>query len=182
MKVRFQISLLRRLSSSLKLKYFSSSLQSGFTIIELLVVFTIMGILTTLVIASFSKYNSSQVFNTSVASVVDLLNRAKSEAMSQVKPKQCISTNQALRGYQVVVDPSTGKYELDAVCSSASYVIESRKLPPNYGVSFVAAGTTTTTFFSVLTGSVPQNCTIKITNLSTTKTITITTASKISVM
>jgi prepilin-type N-terminal cleavage/methylation domain-containing protein len=151
----------------------------GFTLIELLVVFAIIGILILAVTSGLNNYNKTQVFQTGVLDVVDLLNEAKSNAQSQIKPNpQC--NNKTLEGYQVVVVIHQPDFHMDAVCSGTAYVMESRKLPNQMAFN---AGSTTTVFFSVLTGSIPAPAVIGIGGFSASmnQLINISTTSEISV-
>src|SRR5476649_594714 len=75
------------------------STQSGFTLIELLTSITVMAIIATFSIASFSSYNNSQGLQTTTADIVNTLALAKSRAVSQIIDSQC--TNKSLAGYQV---------------------------------------------------------------------------------
>lgn len=151
----------------------------GFTLIELILVFAIMGILIIAVISSFNNYSRVQVFQSGVSDVVDILNKAKASSQSQIKPSpQC--DNKTLEGYQVIVVIGGRDFHMDAVCSGTAYVIDSRKLPNQMGFN---AGSTTKVFFSVITGSVPAPAVIGIGGFSASmnKIINISTTSQISV-
>lgn len=118
--------------------------QHGFTLIEIMVVFAIMGILSVISIAGFTVFNETQTLQTASSDVVSLLNLAKSRALSQVTAS-CPDT---LRGYEVKFSlPST--YELWVKCDVSPIFIESKKLPKN--IEFTS-GTTSLFFFPVITG------------------------------
>ncbi len=121
----------------------------GFTIIELLIVFAVIGVITTISVGSYSTYNQSQVFNGSVADVFSLLSTAKSKAISQVKPASC--SGSLLNGYKVGISPSGSDYQQDVVCGGISRAIKRGKLPDN--VSFDGSSKPSITF-DVSTGSV----------------------------
>ncbi len=155
----------------------------GFTLIELVVAFSVIALLSTVGIASFVNYSRSQALTVSAKDLVNVLNLAKSRSLSQVLASpQC--SGQSLIGYEVrLCGFSTatcllgGNYELDVVCSG-NFVssIETKKLPVN--ISFDTVKTTTTSFiFPVLTGGVRMNGngTIVLSGYyGQTKTITVT--------
>lgn len=157
--------------------------QQGFTLLELLIVFSIMVILSAVGIASFVSYSHSQSVDTSMKEFKAILFNARSRAQSQLRDSTCFSSGftgsgYVLQGYRVVVccpsgssscvgsntcvDPKAN-YELDAVYSypdgsGVSYqTCESKKFSdPN--VSFVASTTTATTItFTSVTGAVSSN-------------------------
>lgn len=122
---------------------------SGFTLVELLIVFTILGTLGVVSIASFSSYNTSQQLNSAALDLKNTLEYAKSQAVSQVFT--CPANNQ-LMGYRFnacctgatcPTCSSTGyDYEVDEVCSNGAVtttpVVTTKKLPK--GISFVVGG------------------------------------------
>lgn len=167
------------------LKFKNSS--AGFTLIELIVVFAIIAALSTLGVASFVSYSRTQALNSAVNDLVSILNLAKSRAQSQVKP----SCAGPLDGYEIRLcgvsgSPTTcintidADYELDARCNGSvvSPPISTGKLSQN--VSFDPSTTTTSIFFSVLTGGVQGFGTIAMTGYSQTKNIVIDQSGNIS--
>ena len=120
----------------------------GFTFVELLAVFALIGILTALTVAGFNSYNQAQTFETSVSDVSNMLGTAKSRALSQVNP---CAVGQ-LNGYQVKITPGGSNYELDVVCSGVPpIIIEKKVLPQN--VTFKSPGSFSSVLFTVLTGT-----------------------------
>lgn len=148
----------------------------GFTLVELLVVFTLIGLLTIGGVTSFFSYSRDQSFRISISEVSHILNVAKTRAISQVKPSQC--GLQALRGYEVLFTVPGSDYQLRALCNSTYYLIQSRKLPAN--ISF-QSGSATSVFFAVSTGITTQQRTVTISNSTMSKIITIGTTGNISV-
>jgi len=151
-------------------------INKGFTLIELLIVISLLSILTLSSISVFSSYSRSQTYDNAVTDVVTLLNKAKSRALSRVKPSNC--TTNAITGYQVSFAVPGQTYRLRAMCGGTTYIIESKTLPT--GVTF-AAGSVTSTSFAVGTGIVSSVRTTTITGLGNTKTITVDTVGNISV-
>ncbi len=92
--------------------------QSGFTLLELLVVFSLMTIITGIGFASFSSYSQHQEVNQAASDVKQAFNKARMDALSQVKPSDCSDTN-ALLGYKVNIS-APGSYSIVAVCQLAS--------------------------------------------------------------
>lgn len=135
-------------------------MKKGFTLIELVVAFSVIAFLSTVGIASFVNYSRSQALAVSAKDLVNALNLAKSRSLSQVlAPSQC--PGQSLIGYEVrLCVPSTptclseGDYELNIACSGNIFSpVETKKLPVN--ISFDENQTTTTSFlFPILTGGV----------------------------
>ena len=163
----------------------SAQSQHGFTLLELLIVFSIMVILSAVGIASFVSYSRSQSVDTAMREFKTLLFSARSRAQSQLRDSSCFSagftgSGYVLQGYRVIIccpsgstscvgnntctDPKAN-YELDAVYSypdgsGISYqMCESKKFSdPN--VAFVASKTTATTItFASVTGAVSSNAT-----------------------
>src|SRR5476651_1396207 len=98
----------------------------GFTIIELLIVISIMMVISVVSIASFSSYNTTQKLTTTTLSLKNMLQYAKSQSLSQVNT---CPAGQTLTGYKVLaccqvsscpVCLSTYDYEVDTVCSSCA--------------------------------------------------------------
>ncbi|GEM_PF-927966 len=107
----------------------------GFTLIELMAVFAIFGILSSVSIWSYTSSNNSQVYESAASDFTNLLQTAKSRALSQVKPSGCTGT---LDGYQVFITlPNT--YEIDMVCGGVSTTISQKPLPT--GMSFDSTST-----------------------------------------
>lgn len=124
--------------------------QSGFTLIELMVVLSITAVLGTLGVSGFTSYNQTQILQTSTNEIVTMLNLAKSRAQSQIKPSVLCPTG-SLSGYKVEISIPR-KYMLYLRCSIGGdiKINEQDKLLPT-NLSFSA---NSSFFFPVQTGGV----------------------------
>jgi prepilin-type N-terminal cleavage/methylation domain-containing protein len=173
----------------------------GFTLIELLVVIAMMAILTSLGIASYASYNGSQVVQTAAADVANMLNTAKSQSISQVKPEDC--GENSLSGYEVDIDSASQQYNLIALCPppvdpdidpfaspsadetatpsgniDGKIIVVTKPLPPQ--ISFDPASIQNVSF-AISTGTVTQGGTITISGYGKTKTISVNDTGQITI-
>lgn len=146
----------------------------GFTLIELIIVFAILAVLTSVGAASYSGYNNSQIFQVAVADVNQFLTTAKARSLAQVKPTTC--GTQSLQGYRVIITQATSTYDLNVVCGGTVYLIERKRLPSP--VTF-ATGSAPSIQFNVSSAAATAG-TITINGFSKTKTITVSTTGNIS--
>lgn len=128
--------------------------KKGYALIELLAVFSILAIVTAASIASFSAYNNRQVIESSASDVSSMLHAARSKAMDQIKPAQCL--NQTLRGYQVGITYPR-EYNLNVVCGGSTYLLERKNLPDK--VTF-ATNSSASVLFNAFSGIIANNATI----------------------
>lgn len=111
----------------------------GFTLVELLVVFSVMGMLAVLGIAAFVDYSRSQTVATAALEFANMLQVARSRAQSQVKPETPVCNDNTLDGYAVIVCPygadgttlQKDTYQLGAACGGAptEETLVEKKLP-----------------------------------------------------
>lgn len=145
--------------------------RNGFTIIELIVVFSIMAVLSTVGVASFVTYSRVQTLQQATNDLITTLNTAKAKAVSQTAPEDCVAVSRGLNAYQVQI--LANSYRLQAICSGISYPISTTSLPN--GVSFDPSTTISTVSFEILTGGVNGSGTIVLTATGVSnKTITVT--------
>lgn len=146
----------------------------GFTLIELIIVFTIFTILSGVGVASFVTYSRSQAVDNSLRELKTTLLTARSRALSQLKGTNCgNNVNLQLLGYEVVMcsvpghsHPSnvacnnlSNAYELQVICGLpdgtgqvANTVLEKKFIDPN--ISFDTTSTVTYFYFSTITAAV----------------------------
>lgn len=129
---------------------------SGFTLLELIVAFSIIAILSTVGIASYINFARWQTLQQAYLDFFNTVSLARANAASQVKPSQCISSS-TLDGYRVRINTVANSYTLSVVCSGIDYIIFTKSL--STGVVFNKSTdnpptTTTDILFSVLTSGV----------------------------
>jgi len=149
---------MQKITTRLKnLTCFTPKRFSGFTLLELLVVFTIIGIISTVSIASFVSYSRGATLKQAELDVSSLLHDAKSRAQSQRKPVSCTGT---LQGYRVDICGLSGSscqtpntFTLSVVCTNATTLITTKQLPTN--VSFISSSSSSSSFtFQTVTNGV----------------------------
>lgn len=170
--------------------------ENGFTLIEILVVFSIIAVLALIGVAAFVSYGRMATLQSASSDLSSILLLAKSRADSQVKPPssqipQC-NDQTVLNGYKVILCPTStsnlicdtdNSYVLGVVCASSScsdplcsnitaQKVEETVLPQN--ITFDSGTTSTTFFFPVISGGVGGFGKIILDGYSNQKTITVT--------
>lgn len=157
--------------------------QSGFTLIEVIVVFSIIAVLSVIGVASFVNYSRVQTVESAASDLSSFLLVAKSKAISQVKPTSQVSqcdTNAILNGYKVVLCPTSSSdilcnapntYVIGVVCSNVSYKMQTGTLPKN--VIYNPSPTSTSFFFPIISSGVKGSGTISLSGYGFVKTITV---------
>lgn len=109
----------------------------GFTLIELIVSFSILSILSVVGVASFVNYSRSQVISSDRQKIITVLNTAKADASSQLKGKyDCQGTSQVLNGYSVSIDTDQKTYYLKQECiTTVAPIVSSSILLNTYELS-----------------------------------------------
>lgn len=140
--------------------------KNGFTLVELLVVLSVIGILSTVGVAAFVNYSRAQAINSGILSFVSFLQTAKSLTLSQVvrdsKGDDLCPVNNKFTGYEVRICISSNgcrsgtndkKYELNILCdnlnTSSSNPRDTNNLPTS--VKF-GSGPTVFTFHPITGG------------------------------
>ena len=129
-------------------RFLSSRFRKGFTLIELLVVMSMLGILSTISIASFTTFNDSHALESATLDINNTLQTARSRSLSGYKPTQC--SGQSLSGFQVAISASQSTFQLGVVCGTSAYVLETKTLP---GKVYFAPSSPANTFFAAGTGA-----------------------------
>lgn len=150
-------------------------LQRGFTLIEILLVFSVISILSVASVVAYSSYNTKQQLNNSAQDILVLLHTAKAKAQAQTASSSCTS----LKSYQLMrcsagpvcktAGASATTFELQAVCKNGTFLVEEKSLSPN--VLFDNSSTTTLSF-DVLTGGAMTGL-FKITNSAGSRTVSV---------
>lgn len=148
----------------------------GFTLIELIVVFSVIAIISTIGVAAFVGYSRTQTLNQASIDLSTYLSTAKSRASSQIKPAAQCTSSTALDGYSVSINIVASSYSLNVVCSGSTFALTTVKLPT--GVTFNSATdtpptTTANVFFAILNSSVTGTGNIVLSGFSQTKIITV---------
>jgi prepilin-type N-terminal cleavage/methylation domain-containing protein len=174
--------------SSLHFKkmFFSERMQAGFTLIEILVVFSIVTILSGIGVAAFASYSRTQQLAQSANNIKLLVSEARFNSLSGVKTNRdqngntITCGNESLIGYFVNVS-GTDQVELSMECANvSSQTVKVVTLPRGY--TFGDATTCTQFRFDSLSataGGVP--CTMVLSGYGFTKTISIDIAGNASV-
>jgi prepilin-type N-terminal cleavage/methylation domain-containing protein len=159
---------------------------TGFTLIELVVVFTVMAILSTIGVASFVSYSRSQALDQAANDLVQALNTAKSLSASQLKSVsknnvtlQC--SNQTLHGYgvQIIKNANPKYYALYIQCvnsnSQLGPIVSDPKLQVPIPTDITLTTSVASVFFPILSGGiVSDGDSIILSSYGNTKTINLT--------
>ncbi|MFH1187170.1 MAG: prepilin-type N-terminal cleavage/methylation domain-containing protein [Candidatus Levyibacteriota bacterium] len=157
----------------------SASGNKGFTMIELIIVISVIAAISVIGIAAFAGRGRIAEVDAATSDVASFLQLARSRAISQVKPQDPIVCSGTLRGYRVIIDQSTGNYELEVVCESSISKISGKTLPTN--LIFDSDTTSTSFLFPILTHGVEGAGIISITGYNNQKTITVDSVGGISI-
>lgn len=163
-------------------------LRAGFTILELLIVISIMAIIGGVGFASYTQFNSRQTLEQASLDMKSGVDEAKFNAVSRVKPSTC--SGKVLDGYQVVICGAAGNqcsnsanlYEIRAVCVAAAVtttpVVSFKKRPSSVSTAIASneCGLTANNnivLFNSQTGAANTTCRIVLTESSTGNTRTV---------
>lgn len=126
--------------------------EKGFTLIEIIVVFSVIGILSGVGITSYVSYSRSSQLTQEASNLVEALTLAKSRALSQVKPKECVGS-QALSGYKFKISAAE-EYEVWGVCKAGSAEFEYPTMKDELSMPVVFSESTSVedVFFPILKG------------------------------
>ncbi len=123
---------------------------SGFTIIEIIIVFAVITVLSSIGVAASVRYSRAQSLESAYQNLLTTLNQAKSYSVSQYKPREC--QDKVLQKYRIDLDTTNSNYTFYVYCES-QYEISTTDLPKD--VSFSSSETTSSFFeFPILTGGI----------------------------
>lgn len=111
---------------------------SGFTLIELIVVFSVIAVISTVGVVSFTSYNKTSELNSAVSDTISFLNSAKSNSLSQIVPEECDVQGLALEGYEVRIlsgGQNQSSIELWAKCASSYFMSKTLTLSSNIAIT-----------------------------------------------
>lgn len=165
----------------------------GFTIIELLVVFSVISIIAGVGFATFSSYSDSQRLTDSIRKVETLIEDGKNSAIAGVIPKvtvtgAAISCSDSVSEYRVGFCDAPGNcntggvdYELVLVCGIQQYVLKTGIFPSEESYGQTTAESCRTISFRSLTGEVVlspagSTCDVEIGNGKSTRNFTVDTS------
>lgn len=125
--------------------------KSGFTLVELLVVITLISLISGLGFISFNSYSKSQAIKQTGDNLKQAINVARFDAVSSVKPASSISGGECTSSDQLMsykfnfcdnttcisTNPNID-YEVVAICGAKSLVVKAEQLAR--GISFSSAG------------------------------------------
>jgi len=161
--------------------------QIGFTLIEILVVISIIGLLVTLGISAYSEFNRRQTLDQAAKNIVNELRYIQSKASSGdkgpvVSPPTC---TESLTGwyFQIINVSPANQYRTYGKCGVTEFSEKFTDLPAN--LKFVAPAAGTKILFKPLNLGIDQNVDITIqygligTDVTRQKTISVTTGGTI---
>ncbi len=147
--------------------------KKGFTIIELIIVASIIVMMSGVTVAFYNEFNNKKVLDAEGSKLVDVLELAKQKSIhSEISP-QCNGSSYTFAGYSVVITRSG--YSLKAVCPSNPTIQQY-----SFDTS-VQSNTNTTITFNPIYGSVSSLQTIPLSTTNNTNcySITVTTTGNI---
>jgi Tfp pilus assembly protein FimT len=151
---------------------------AGFTLIEMLVVFSLLFTFSTVGIASYVQFTNNQSLDASVGEFSTMLNTARVRAVSQVIPEAATScAGQTLQGYQISLMPWGKDYEIDILCGGNVVALNKQKLSNNICFN---SSSNTPVIFNVTDGTTKPS-TITINGVGKSKVIGIDNAGNVSV-
>lgn len=171
--------------ASFKKNFRSSALKFlGFTLIELMVAFTVISILSTVGLAAFVNFSKSQSVKQAASDLTVAIESARSRAISQTIPAGVPNGCPGFSGYSVNVDVYANTYVTNIICTgnNPQAFPLSAPIPLPSGVMFAQSTTDTSArsiVFSVLTDGVSGFGSIGITGSGQSACISINSAGSV---
>lgn len=159
----------------------------GFTIFELLVVFSLVSVVSGIGFVSLGSYSRKQVILQSLANIKQIVDTARFNALSNVKPTTC-GTGEELSSYTVkfcfnsnctgiVGATNNSSYVLQAACGAQTSIVSVHDLPSGVLFTDLPAGLggicQDFIFKSVKSNVIGGPCYINLTGFSNTITLSI---------
>lgn len=151
----------------IKNKYSKPVYWQGFSIIELVIVLSIMGIMFSVGSANFRDFQRRRTVESVAENIRSEMRLAQQYAISGRKPQDCVDNDWTLKSYQVYQTDSIHQYHIGAVCddgdedtpdlscpthdsSYPSLCVRTIELPGNVNVDFTSTSTPPGVEFLVL--------------------------------
>ena len=130
---------------------------AGFTLIEMLIVITIMAVLSTGSVVSYRVFSQRQQVLQSAKNIQEAMRFAQKKARVGEKPAGCLAANQRLSGYQVTGAVNSATITVSAICVSPNATIQVTTYQLVGNVQLSAA--LSVTFVSITGGVLPAGTT-----------------------
>ncbi len=107
--------------------------QRGFTLLEIMVVFTLLSVVSGVGLFSFLEFNQSQELNQSARDISLFFEKARANTTSFVKPAVC--EDRTLEGYSVrycgaeTCTDEDSVYEMNVICGNEEFLSDKLELP-----------------------------------------------------
>jgi len=144
---------------------------SGFTVVELLIILSLMALLFTLGIAQYNRFNRSQSLVKARDELISNLRLTQSKALAAEKPNSC---TEPLSGHKLKFIDNR-HYKIVAVCGEEIDIKTDIALPS--GVSKQAGSNEI--FFKVLSQGIESDVNLILSGFGETKTVTVSTVGEI---
>jgi len=161
-------------SKNLLLKSPRLSSNLGFTIVELLIILSLIALLFALGVSQYNRFNRSQALVKAKGELVSNLRLAQGKSLAGEKPNQC--GDEALLGHQLEFT-NNQSYKIVAVCGSEPYPEVKQTVTFPEGV--IKTSAENIVFFKILSQGVESEVTITLSGFGETRDIIITAAGEI---
>lgn len=152
---------------------------SGFSLIELMVVFLLTSIISGIGFASYKSYSDKQTLTSAAQDLKLVIDNTKFNALSGVKPSNCASTD-PLSGYDFTLLQVSNSYTMSALCGTNKYVLQTKVVPQQ--VSILPSSTCSVIRFLSLNGQTSTaNCVINISAYGKTAAVAVDQVGNVSI-
>ena len=149
--------------------------RGGFTLIELIIVTTIIALLTGIGVASYNNFNQKNIDRSAAKELMNNLRLAQTNARLGRKDPSCTAP---LSGWQVVFPAGNTSYQIEGVCGATTFGLKTFSLPT--GVTIAGSNF----MFVALSGKTDQanDLTITVTGIGLTLPMRVTKDGEISLI